>query len=64
MNRVVEIVVGPKGQTTVRTKGFAGAACREASRFVEEALGRRVDEAPTSEYHHETTVEADQRLSR
>ena len=51
MSKVVEITVGPKGETTVRTRGFAGPECREASRFVERALGRRTSEAPTAEFH-------------
>ncbi|WP_165070028.1 DUF2997 domain-containing protein [Paludisphaera rhizosphaerae] len=64
MSRVVEIIVGPKGETTVRTKGFAGSGCREASRFVEEALGRRTAETLTSDYHRDATIEAEQRQSR
>ena len=48
--RTVEIVVDPAGRVTVATRGFAGAACKEASRFVEEALGRRGDERLTAEY--------------
>ncbi|WP_165253770.1 DUF2997 domain-containing protein [Paludisphaera soli] len=51
MKRVVEISVGPKGETTVRTRGFAGPECREASRSVERALGRRTSEALTAEFH-------------
>ena len=35
MNRIIEITVNPKGETTVRTSGFAGSECREASKFVE-----------------------------
>ena len=36
--KTIEITVGPKGETTVRTSGFTGGECREASRFVEQAL--------------------------
>ena len=39
--KIIEIVVSPAGQTQVETKGFAGAECRQASEFLEQALGRR-----------------------
>ena len=41
MNRVIEIIVSPQGETRVETKGFAGNECQQASRFLEEALGKR-----------------------
>ncbi|WP_165253226.1 DUF2997 domain-containing protein [Paludisphaera soli] len=53
MSKVVEITVGPTGDATVRTRGFAGAECREASRFVERALGRRTAESLTAEFHQD-----------
>ncbi len=51
MKKTIEITVSPTGQTKVETKGFSGGACREASRFVEEALGSRTAESMTSEYY-------------
>ena len=51
MSKVIEITVNPKGETTVQTRGFAGAECREASRFVEQALGQRTAETLTAEFH-------------
>ncbi|MEQ8854792.1 DUF2997 domain-containing protein [Gimesia sp.] len=50
MNRTIEITVTPDGQTRVETKGFSGAGCREASRFIEEALGKRASERTTAEF--------------
>jgi hypothetical protein len=47
----IEVTVGPKGETTVRTLGFAGPSCRQASRFVEEALGERAAETLTAEFY-------------
>ena len=49
--KLIEIIVSPTGQTDVQTKGFVGGECREASRFVEEALGREVEEMLTAEFH-------------
>jgi hypothetical protein len=51
MTKVIEIIVQPDGQTRVETKGFAGSACRDASRFIEEALGKQTGEQLTGEFH-------------
>jgi hypothetical protein len=51
MSKIIEIVVTPQGQTRVETKGFSGSACREASEFLEAALGKRTDETLTAEFH-------------
>jgi hypothetical protein len=39
--KTIEIIVTPAGQTTVQTLGFSGPSCRDASRFIEQALGQR-----------------------
>ena len=49
--KTIEITVDPKGQAKVETKGFAGAECREASRFVEQALGQRTTEQLAAEFY-------------
>ena len=49
--KTIEITVSPTGQTEVQTKGFAGGECRESSKFLEEALGQRVGETLTAEFH-------------
>lgn len=50
-NKTIEIVVSPQGSTTVTTKGFDGATCREASKFLELALGQVTTERLTAEFH-------------
>ena len=49
--KTIEITVDPQGQVTVQTRGFTGGACREASKFIERALGQRTDETLTAEFH-------------
>ncbi len=49
--KTIEITVAPDGQSKVETKGFAGPACREASKPFEQALGLRTAEALTAEFH-------------
>ena len=49
--KIIEIVVSPTGQTQIETKGFTGSECRDASRFVEQALGKQTSEQLTAEFH-------------
>ncbi len=51
MTRTIEIIVMPEGKTTVQTLGFAGSSCRNASRFIEQALGQQTTERLTTEFH-------------
>ena len=59
--KTIEIIVSPKGETTVTTKGFTGSSCREASKLIEQALGHRTDERLTAEFHAVQSVEQEQR---
>ena len=49
--RIIEIIVSPTGQSQVQTRGFQGSDCRQASRFLEQALGQRTSEQLTTEFH-------------
>jgi hypothetical protein len=51
LNKTIEIILDSKGQTRVETRGFSGGECREASRFLEQALGSRSGETFTAEFH-------------
>jgi hypothetical protein len=55
--KVIEITVSPKGETKVETRGFTGGACREATRFLEQALGARTAEALTAEFYQGQAVD-------
>ena len=57
MTRRTEIVIAPTGEATVQTTGFTGSSCRDASRFLEEALGRQTNERLTSEFHQTAQTE-------
>ena len=60
MNRVIEVIVSPKGETTVQTKGFAGSACLAASKFIEDALGVSSRERRTPEFFTVGQIERQQ----
>ncbi len=62
MSKIIEIVISPEGRTTVQTSGFTGSACRDASKFLEVALGQRMSEDLTAEFYQ--TQQAKQRLQQ
>jgi hypothetical protein len=57
VNQLIEIVVNPRGEATVQTRGFTGGECREASKFVEQALGTSTGETLTAEFHQDQAVD-------
>jgi hypothetical protein len=61
MSKTIEIIVSPKGETSVQTKGFIGSTCRDASKFIEEALGIRTGEQLTAEFHQTESVHQENR---
>ena len=54
--RTIEILVTPTGESIVQTLGFTGSSCRDASRFIEQALGQRTGEKLTAEFHQSESV--------
>ena len=55
--KTIEITVDVKGNSTVETKGFAGSQCVEASKFVEQALGKETASRTTAEFYQSTTTQ-------
>ena len=53
----VEIIVDPKGNSKVETKGFSGSECVEASKFIEQALGKETASRTTAEFYQSTTTQ-------
>ena len=60
--KIILITVDTAGRSKVETRGFTGGECREASRFIEQALGQRTDEKLTAEFYQGQTT--DQRLQQ
>ena len=57
MPRVIEVLVAPSGETTVQTRGYSGADCLQASRFLEQALGVVAADRRTAEFNQELPAE-------
>ena len=51
--QTIEIVISPKGESNVETKGFVGSSCRQASQFLEQALGTAGNERLTAEFYQQ-----------
>jgi len=47
--KTIELVVSPKGETKLETKGFSGDSCHEATAFLEAALGAKQSDQATAE---------------
>lgn len=52
------VTIDPDGSTTVETKGFAGAECLAATLNLEKALGKKIDDVKTREFHKTTATAA------
>ncbi len=63
-SKTIEIIISPSGQTRVETKGFAGSECRQASQFIEQALGQRTSEQLTAEFHQHANQQQTSRQGR
>ncbi len=62
--KIIEVTVDSKGQTRVETRGFTGSECRDASRFIEQALGQRTGEKLTAEFHQGQAAQEQLKQSR
>jgi Protein of unknown function (DUF2997) len=54
---IIEITVSPKGETTLETKGFAGADCLQASKWLQNALGMAASDNKTAEFYQAVILE-------
>ena len=50
-SKTIEITVSPEGSVSVKTNGFSGSSCRDATRELERALGISSRETLLPEFH-------------
>jgi len=53
-SRTIEITVSPEGATSIKTSGFTGGSCRDATRELERALGVAGKESLLPEFYAQT----------
>lgn len=56
MSEEIIVVFRPDGSSSVETKGFTGSSCKDASAFIEKALGKAESETLKPEYHQSGSV--------
>ena len=52
----IEVTISPTGEVSVQTRGFAGSSCRQASAFLEKALGQVTKDRPTAEMYQSQAI--------
>jgi hypothetical protein len=57
MAEEIIIEIDDEGKLEVKTKGFKGKGCLDASKWIEEHLGRRESIKKTADYYTEETRE-------
>ena len=54
--KTIEITVSPEGATSIKTTGFTGGSCRDATRDLERALGVAGRESLLPEYFQQANT--------
>ena len=62
--KTIDVIVSPDGSSRVETKGFAGSECRQASRFLEQALGQKHNEQLTADFYRNEVSQQQQARQR
>ena len=52
----IEITVSPEGATSIKTSGFTGSSCRDATRELERALGVAGKESLLPEFYGQVST--------
>ena len=55
-SKTIEITVSPEGATSIKTTGFTGSSCRDATRDLERALGVSGRESLLPEYFQQANT--------
>jgi len=54
--KTIQITVSPEGAVSVKTNGFTGSSCKDASRFIEQALGTSGRESLLPEFYNQAST--------
>ena len=52
----IEVTVSPEGATSIKTTGFSGSSCKDATRDLERALGVAGRESLLPEFYNQTST--------
>ena len=62
--KTIQVIVAHDGSSRVETVGFTGTQCRQASEFLEQALGVKQTEKLTEDYYRSEVSEKQQARQR
>ncbi len=62
--KTIDILVRPNGETIIETRGYSGEQCQHASRFLEQALGRTVQDQRTAEFYESASEHVSERAKQ
>ena len=51
--KTIQITVSPEGSVSIKTAGFTGSSCKDATRDIERALGVAGRETLLPEFHNQ-----------
>jgi hypothetical protein len=54
--KTIEITVSPEGAVNIKTAGFTGSSCRDATRDIERALGVAGREHLLPDFYNQTSA--------
>jgi hypothetical protein len=54
--KTIEVTVSPEGAVSIKTAGFTGSSCRDATRDLERALGVAGKESLLPEFYGQTST--------
>jgi hypothetical protein len=54
--KTIQITVSPEGAVSIKTSGFTGSSCKDATRDIERALGVSGREHLLPEYFNQTST--------
>ncbi len=54
--KTIEITVSPEGATSIKTSGFSGGSCKDATRDLERALGVAGRDSLLPEYFQQAST--------
>ncbi len=62
--RKIEVIIAPDGTPQIEGKGFAGADCLKATKYLEEALGVTTKDVRTKEFYQKASQKNQQQASQ
>jgi hypothetical protein len=57
MSEKITVTIAKGGKVTLKTEGFTGSACQQATAELERRLGKTINDQPTEEMYAQTNIQ-------